>query len=442
MTDGQLQGEQADALRDRVQALEADYAAARAEEARLRQRRGELLLAQDLAERPGRLERSFWRRVDRSGGGDACWLWTGRLDATGYGDTVVRGTRWKAHVLSWALAHGRLPEPGLVLRHLCNERRCTNPAHLAEGSHAENNADRLARERGEASVLPTGVEAPPPVAWVAPDPAELERVIADHATARDRVARLREERLEASMELERAETPPGEETPTEGYFLARVDRSGGPDACWPWTGHVNAGGYGSAEAWGARWAASRLAWTLANGRPVPAGLVVRHSCDNPICCNAKHLTLGTQAENAADRDTRGRRRTRTSRGEDNGQCAMTPDEVLRARRLRAVGWTYEAIAEELGKPERTVRNAVTGRTWAHLPGAVPSQGLRRGEANPASRLTEAQVRWILAQDAGVSDAELARQLGVGTTTVRAVRRRRTWAWVDVDPSPAAEIELG
>jgi hypothetical protein len=52
--------------------------------------------------------------------------------------------------------------------------------------------------------------------------------------------------------------------------------------------------------------AHRFAWIEANG-PVPAGLHVLHTCDNPLCVRPSHLWLGTQAENLADMTAKGRR---------------------------------------------------------------------------------------------------------------------------------------
>jgi HNH endonuclease len=60
---------------------------------------------------------------------------------------------------------------------------------------------------------------------------------------------------------------------------------------------------------GRRTRVHRLAWEIANRRLVPAGAVVRHSCDNPPCCNPTHLSVGSNADNTMDSIRRGRRRT-------------------------------------------------------------------------------------------------------------------------------------
>ena len=43
--------------------------------------------------------------------------------------------------------------------------------------------------------------------------------------------------------------------------------------------------------------------------PVPKGMIVRHTCDNPPCINPMHLQLGTQGDNMRDRYMRGRDRS-------------------------------------------------------------------------------------------------------------------------------------
>ena len=50
----------------------------------------------------------------------------------------------------------------------------------------------------------------------------------------------------------------------------------------------------------------RIAWEAHNAEPIPEGMVVMHTCDNPECFNPHHLRLGTQSENMRDCVAKGR----------------------------------------------------------------------------------------------------------------------------------------
>lgn len=98
----------------------------------------------------------------------------------------------------------------------------------------------------------------------------------------------------------------------------RLDMSGGPDACWPWTGSRDLDGYG-------RIVAAALDPTL---RPIPvhrvicehhygppptAGHFALHSCDNPPCANPRHLWWGTHTDNMRDARAKGRKYQTTNK---------------------------------------------------------------------------------------------------------------------------------
>lgn len=68
----------------------------------------------------------FWASIDKT---DDCWNWTGIVDAVGYGRFNIDYQAWRAHRFAYELLVGPIPD-GLVIDHLCRNRRCVNPEHL------------------------------------------------------------------------------------------------------------------------------------------------------------------------------------------------------------------------------------------------------------------------------------------------------------------------
>lgn len=91
-------------------------------------------------------------------------------------------------------------------------------------------------------------------------------------------------------------------------FWAKVNVAG-PHDCWEWTAGTDRAGYGRISLGGRGdrrlVGAHRASWQIVNG-PIPDGLFVLHSCDNPPCVNPQHLRVGTNADNMADMVVRGR----------------------------------------------------------------------------------------------------------------------------------------
>lgn len=78
--------------------------------------------------------------------------------------------------------------------------------------------------------------------------------------------------------------------------------------CWVWVGYTMPKGYGViGNGHGKQKLTHRVAYELFV-KPIPEGKIVMHTCDNPPCCNPKHLQLGSIAENQTDMAKKGRSR--------------------------------------------------------------------------------------------------------------------------------------
>lgn len=80
--------------------------------------------------------------VDKNG----CFIWNGPVDNTlGYGRTSFIGESMTAHKAVYILAFGdylkRINGRKTCIRHLCNNKLCINPKHLALGTYTDNNRD-------------------------------------------------------------------------------------------------------------------------------------------------------------------------------------------------------------------------------------------------------------------------------------------------------------
>lgn len=150
----------------------------------------------------------------------------------------------------------------------------------------------------------------------------------------------------------------------EGRFWAKVQKGLRVDDCWSWKGTIAKSGYGSIWTGFCNANAHRTSWVLHFG-PIFDGLYVLHHCDNPPCCNPKHLFLGTQQENMDDMTKKGR--SSHAVGPESSKSKLTADQVLEIRsRYAAGGISYRGLAKIFGMGSGTICHIVLRKTYRNV----------------------------------------------------------------------------
>lgn len=190
----------------------------------------------------------------------------------------------------------------------------------------------------------------------------------------------------------------------ETKFWRNINRQN-TNGCMNWLKNKDPDGYGKLRWKGKQTLAHRLVWTLVHGQ-IPADLCCLHICDNPGCCNVKHLFLGTQADNIKDMVSKNRH----YKGEAHHKAKLTENDVLDIRRLGEKGLLHREIARKFNITRPVVSYILRGYNWKHVGGKLQSPR--------CSFLTKEEVIQIykLAKK-GVSQANIARQFNRSSGTI-------------------------
>lgn len=191
-------------------------------------------------------------------------------------------------------------------------------------------------------------------------------------------------------------------------FWRMVAVTANPDKCWNWQGGVGPGGHGRTSWLGRGLGTHVIAYIIAN-ECKPAKWVLR-DCDNPRCCNPKHLKPGTAQDNVRDRDERGR----GAYQKGTGGPKLWIDDVEHIRRLLGDGVTQMKVAEIVGVNFATVNLIHTGKSWSDPRGM---HKLRK----PTFKMIYEGL-----QDGSFTQAHVSRFYDLHPKTVQSIKRGTNW----------------
>lgn len=134
------------------------------------------------------------------------------------------------------------------------------------------------------------------------------------------------------------------------------------DECWEWMGGFDGKGYGRIYFEHKRRGAHRVVYELTYGK-IQNELYVCHKCNNPICCNPKHLYLGTQKDNLKQMIEDGRSHV----GEKHGLAKLTEEDVLKIRKMYSTGkYTLKTLGETFKTCFQNISDIINRKHWRHI----------------------------------------------------------------------------
>jgi hypothetical protein len=165
---------------------------------------------------------------------------------------------------------------------------------------------------------------------------------------------------------------PGKPANTPEVLWSKVDKRG-KDECWPWKGTLKNDGYGRVQINEWSYYAHRVIFNLVYPGVIQlkapksydeTGFLL-HSCDNPSCCNPKHLFVGTHAENMADKVAKNRQKRFPT---DTGpRCKLTMEQAREARKLRLEGFSVRELAKRFGLSLPSMKTLLRGDSYKEKP---------------------------------------------------------------------------
>jgi len=155
---------------------------------------------------------------------------------------------------------------------------------------------------------------------------------------------------------------------TPDVLWSKVDKRS-ENECWEWKGYKNADGYGKTWINDRGYFAHRVIFDLAFPNIITLNApkstnkfgFVLHTCDNPICCNPKHLWVGTHKDNMEDKKRKGR--CPDYSGDKGPRAKLTMAQARQARELRKNGAKVSDLAKQFELSLPSMKTLLCGQSY-------------------------------------------------------------------------------
>lgn len=147
-------------------------------------------------------------------------------------------------------------------------------------------------------------------------------------------------------------------------FWSKIDKSAGDGACWPWLFGLTSDGYAVYKIPGRGFVyAHRLVCELEGRLKVGSKLWACHKCDNPRCCNPRHIFIGTRMDNIRDMVNKNRQQ----KGTRHANAKANEKLVKQIRFLvKTKGMTCTDVARMVGLSIVCVWKIANRVSWKHV----------------------------------------------------------------------------
>ena len=161
---------------------------------------------------------------------------------------------------------------------------------------------------------------------------------------------------------------PGRPANTPEVLWSKVDKRD-EDECWKWKGYKNDEGYGRTWINDKGYYAHRVIYSLVYPNSInlnapsstdETGFLL-HTCDNPACCNPKHLWIGSHWDNMADKVKKGR--SADFSGDKGPRCKLTMEQAMQIRELRKAGISAKELAKQFEISLSSMKSLLANKSY-------------------------------------------------------------------------------